>query len=520
MIKNFFSSNLFLLIVLCIFSFFVNYHYASIGVLPRDNFVLYNGGYRVLNGYIPFTDYWLVTGPLLDYLNAFFFTINGISWNSYIIHSSIFNSGISLMFYFLLVNLNLNKNWCFFYSLLFSILMYSVVGTPFVDHHSTIFLILSFFLFIFYIQKENYLYLVGIPTLFILSFLSKQTPAAYGIISLSLVILIYIFFNKQVAKTIILTLITGSLFSFLFLFCFFYFTEINVGNFIEQYILFAKTIGEYRISNYDFDIIDIIVKYKFIVIMLLILFVISILMNRKNSENKKDVFIIFTIFVLSILLIFHQLITSNQNYIFFLIPFLASLIHVFYFSAFKKNKSLLIISVLICIFAVGKYHLRFNEHRKFNELENVNLSKSVEAKIIHESLDGLMWITSLYPDNPMQEINDIREAMEIIKKDGRNKTLITDYQFIAPSLSIYDFSPNQWYHGTVSYPMRGQKYFKNYQNFFIKQLKKNNIEIIYSVGDGTKPVVKHVMDMECFRKQQVGNIIYMYELNRNCEDFE
>ena len=37
-----------------------------IGINAMDNFVLYNGGYRVLNSFVPFNDYWLVTGPLLD----------------------------------------------------------------------------------------------------------------------------------------------------------------------------------------------------------------------------------------------------------------------------------------------------------------------------------------------------------------------------------------------------------------------------------------------------------------------
>ena len=35
-----------------------------------DTFVLYNGGFKVLNNLVPFKDYWLVTGPLMDYLNA------------------------------------------------------------------------------------------------------------------------------------------------------------------------------------------------------------------------------------------------------------------------------------------------------------------------------------------------------------------------------------------------------------------------------------------------------------------
>ena len=130
-------------------SFFANYHYGFIGVMPMDNFVLYNGGYKILNGYIPFTDYWLVTGPLLDYLNALIFYINGVSWHSYIIHSSLFNLIISIATYILFTDLGLNKKFSLIYSLFYSLLFYPVVGTPFVDHHSTFFLILSFYFFIF-----------------------------------------------------------------------------------------------------------------------------------------------------------------------------------------------------------------------------------------------------------------------------------------------------------------------------------------------------------------------------------
>ena len=86
-----FNKNYLFISLIAIFSFSINFHYANIGVMPNDGFVLYNGGYRVLSGYIPFKDYWLVTGPLLDYLNAFFFLIGGISWKSYITHSSLFN---------------------------------------------------------------------------------------------------------------------------------------------------------------------------------------------------------------------------------------------------------------------------------------------------------------------------------------------------------------------------------------------------------------------------------------------
>ena len=106
-----------------------------------------------------------------------------------------------------------------------------------------------------------------------------------------------------------------------------------------------------------------------------------------------------------------------------------------------------------------KYHLRFNENRKFNELENVDLKKALSADVIDESLRGLKWITKAYPDNPEKEIENLKEAMEIIKKNNKKKAIITSYQFIAPALGIYDYSPNQWHHPSVSFPLEGQKYF-------------------------------------------------------------
>ena len=189
--------------------------------MPMDNFVLYNGGYRVLSGYIPFTDYWLVTGPLLDYLNAFFFYINGVSWSSYIIHSSLFNSILAITTFYLFLNLGLKEIFAFMYSVFVSILFYPTVGTPFVDHHATFFLLIAFYFFIFWLNKNNFYYILFIPILFCLAFLSKQTPTAYGIIAFCPIILTYLLLNKEKSLKIITFFGAGSIISIIFLIFFF-----------------------------------------------------------------------------------------------------------------------------------------------------------------------------------------------------------------------------------------------------------------------------------------------------------
>ena len=391
-----------------IFSFSVNFYYSHIGINPMDNFVLYNGGYRVLNGYIPFKDYWLVTGPLLDYLNAFFFFIFGISWKSFVLHSSIFNSLIAVLTYFLLLEFKLSKINSFLYSSSFSLLMYPVVGTPFVDHHSTIFVILSFYSLILGIKNNRFFSWFIIPFLLCLGFLSKQTPTGYALVVIFVIISMFCVFNTRKFKDIFLPILYGTLFSIIFLIIFFYLTQIPLDNFWLQYFLYAKNVGEQRLLIMTISFKSIFIQYKFIYIPLLFLFLNLGSALKSFKENSKNFFIIISIISLSLLLIFHQILTSNQVYIFFLIPLLSAFVHIYFKSIFNKNNILLYSIVIICIFSVTKYHFRFNEERKFNELENVDIKKSVNAGLIHSSLNGLRWITADYPEMPRKEIKAIK----------------------------------------------------------------------------------------------------------------
>ena len=509
------------ILALIFFSFFINFHYSFIGVMPLDNFVLYNGGYKVLNGYIPFNDYWLVTGPLLDYLNALYFKLFNVNWISYVSHSSTFNVLISLSTYFLFLNIGLRKEWSFIYSLLFSVLMYPVVGTPFVDHHSSIFLILGFYLYIHAIINKKFKLLIYVPTIMILSFLSKQTPASYGIIAIIILTFTFYFFEKNNFKVILKNLIIGSIIGVGFIFLFFFLTKINLQSFLTQYILFSQTIGKFRIAeNYsNFNIFKLIEEFKFIFLYIFILTYFLIFFIKK--KNFREIQIIISIIVLALIHIFHQTITLNQNYIFFLIPFLAGFTHYYAEKNYDKKKYLIItVLVLVCFFSVFKYHLRFNEHRKFNELEKVNLQLASKGEKIHESLKGIKWITYLFPDNPEFEIDQLRNSLQILKNDNKKIMIITPYQFLAPALNIYDNSPNQWHHPSVSFPEKDQAYFDNYKSFFLEKIKKNNIEGIYVIGKEEENTPALIFQENCLEKNKIDEIIFYYSIQKNCKDFE
>ena len=214
------------------------------------------------------------------------------------------------------------------------------------------------------------------------------------------------------------------------------------------------------------------------------------------------------------------MLTSNQIYIFFLIPLLTAFVHIFFVPILNKNKILLYLTITICIFSVVKYHYRFNEERKFNELQNVDLKKSIDAGTIHSSLVGLKWITMNFPENPKAEIDALKESMNILQNDQSKKSLITAYQFIAPSLLIYDFSLNQWHHLSVSFPIKEQKYFEVYKSFFINSLQQNNIEVVYSIGKGGEEVLGSILTNNCFQTKKEGKIIFSHKLLKDCGDFK
>ena len=56
-----------------------------------DGFAHFDPGYRILNGEYSLRDYWVVHGIFVDYLQAVFFFLFGVSWKSYVLHASLLN---------------------------------------------------------------------------------------------------------------------------------------------------------------------------------------------------------------------------------------------------------------------------------------------------------------------------------------------------------------------------------------------------------------------------------------------
>ena len=90
------KENLFIVLLL-LFSLSINQYYGNRGIFPTDSFSHFDTGFRILLGEQPFRDYWIVSGPFVDYIQAFIFYLLGVSWQTYVFHASIINAILTIL---------------------------------------------------------------------------------------------------------------------------------------------------------------------------------------------------------------------------------------------------------------------------------------------------------------------------------------------------------------------------------------------------------------------------------------
>ena len=119
-----------------IYAFYINWFSGNMGVLPIDSFGFLDTGFSILKNKLPIRDFWIFTGLLVDYMEAFFLWGFGNNWNSHLIHACFMNVLGSLCIYYFLKKIELNKRYSLIYTLSFATLCYPVTGTPFAYLHA------------------------------------------------------------------------------------------------------------------------------------------------------------------------------------------------------------------------------------------------------------------------------------------------------------------------------------------------------------------------------------------------
>jgi len=217
----------------------------------------------------------------------------------------------------------------------------------------------------------------------------------------------------------------------------------------------------------------------------------------------------------------HQLMTINGLFIYFVIPVFVGFSHIYFLKFYKKNNYILFFLLILSVGSTLYYGYKYVHKRDFMDLRNANIINAIDAQSIDYKLKGLKWITPIYPNNPKKEISNIKKAISIIKLDVENKMIITDYQFISPILSIYDFSPSQVWFDYHANPKKGTKYFSIYKKFFIDRIKEGDIVNVYSIKPlwGGKDIFAKTLSEDCLEKEEITDILDRYKILM-CDDLK
>ena len=475
--------------ILILFSILVNQYYGNRGVFPIDSFLHFDAAFSITSGNHPFKDYWLITGPFVDYIQSFFFLIFGINWTSYVLHASIINMVLVLFSYYFFLSIGLKNYYAFIYSLGVAILAYPSIGTPFVDHHSVIFSMMACFSISLAILKKKNLFWILTPIFLTFSFFSKQIPSPYFILLFAVVISIYFYLFNDENKNVLLNLFFGSIFSFLLVASIFFINQIPIENFLTQYIFYPFSLGESRIDRLNIDFNNLVGQFKFIYIILIPLIVSTFFLSKikkKNLINKRD-------FIVSLL-------------------FLGSVGILAYF----HKKYLIYFILAIFIFTTVKYHVRFNQNRKFIELVNADFNLTEDAVKLDKRLKGLKWITPHYSNQPLSEISLLIDIKNILSEENEEKIIITDYQFFSSLLGNKFASPNKWY-DIISIPNIKNKYYHEHKKFFLSKIKKNKIKRLFFIGKNKSEMYffeEFFNENECIISHQFNELLLEFDISK------
>ena len=514
------KSNFIFVISLAIISFSVNFYYASLGVLPIDTFAFFDTGFRLTVGDLPFVDYWTISGPFIDLLQAFYFSVLGVSWNSYILNGSIINLIITLISYNFFKKTGLSLQFSFFYAICVAFLANPSMGTPFPDHYSTFFSLFAIMSFLSALKYEKDIYWFLIPIFLFIAFLCKQTPAAYIIFLFIINFSLYSLIKKnfKFIKPVILgTLVSITLFLLLI-----WFYQIDLMNIIIQYVLYPRTIALNRITEWHLSFNKAVSTLKLIHLLLvpLILIFLKNILCQNNYIYKNEFFYNLNIIIFSILLILHQWITLNFIFIFFLIPYLCSMIQINLYNI-KYRKIIISIILSYCLVGTIKYHSRFNQERKMLNLENLNLNNFYAGDKISTSLNGLKWVTRDYVLENRNDIDKILKIKSILKNEKKKTMFLSNYNFFSSILKKNLNSPNRWYGGDVAHPKKNNPYYKEYKIFNYDLILKKKIEIIYVdivLGNYHLDMLSEIVEQfpsGCANIGKIEGVLVFYDIS-NC----
>ena len=160
-------------------------HYGRRGFMPLDQSIVWDAGWRVLDGQVPFRDFVTTTSLVPGTLQAGVFGLMGVSWLAYCLHAAVFNGLFAIVTFALLRSQGLHPAAAAAFGGAAAVFFYPPFGVPYGDQHSFFFGLLALLLCALALRAEaapaggaSRLWAL-VPAALLLGYLSKPIPVAF-----------------------------------------------------------------------------------------------------------------------------------------------------------------------------------------------------------------------------------------------------------------------------------------------------------------------------------------------------
>ena len=248
----------------------------------RDYTIIFEGGYRIFFGQMPYTDFYIPLGPMVFLIQGFFQMIFGNNLFAMAFHSFALAIILCAIFYYF-VRKEFGITLTFIFALFFYLSFNGLTFHPWYDHVAYFFFFLNIFLLFKYYKQTSLPWFVYVLSalLVTLSFYSKQDV---GLLQIFFILIYFIFNYHKELKSILMFYILPSIIMGGGVYLIF-------SNFTDFQYWF--NLGQYphspQLSNFfsSVKILNIITSWKLYVALFLMYKILADKINNRNVDSIK-----------------------------------------------------------------------------------------------------------------------------------------------------------------------------------------------------------------------------------------
>lgn len=464
-----------------------------IGYMPQDSPAVFDGGWRILSGQMPFRDFTAPNAIVPILLQSVFFSVFGVNWFAYCLHASIFNGLFCVLVFLFLIMSGGTLSLSFFYALLSGVVFYTPFGIPLQDQHAFFFTLLFIFAacLVVWTHKRSMknMILFCLPTLMTIAYFSKQIPTLFGVLIALGIIFV---FERNSLLTTIQFLFMGAVFIALLLWLGWITVGVDLNLVMTYFLRIPAELGFTRFSmaytSRFFTIMRHMLKYwnlffPFILVVLYAMGALILILKQKKEPAAgvglphKCFPLLLSLFLVILTFVFLVL-TNNQSENGASLIFLAiGLLHIFLLQN-PKQRGLLLAGIILwggSLLCAWNFHSHVNMTRIVHDLDYEKSVTKDYTYVMPEGLSFLVWSTpECYKGTPQ----DFVKTINFFKINHGNFFLLGDSSILYALTGKVSVNPVLWFDPGQTLPSPSSPMFPDFQDLLMKTLKNHHVKFI------------------------------------------